>query len=69
MGQLTAKAAVATLLERHGAADQKLPGDHAIIGLRPQTGWAAPFDLTRPETIRWRPGTAPIPGCPTCEVP
>lgn len=69
VGQLAAKAAVATVLERHGSADQKLPGDHAIVSLRPQPGWAAPFDLTRAETIRWRPGTAPVPGCPTCEDP
>jgi hypothetical protein len=69
VGQLAAKAAVATILERHGSADQKLPGDHAIIGLRPQPGWAAPFDLTRAGTIRWRPGTPSLPGCPTCEDP
>jgi hypothetical protein len=69
VGQLAAKAAVATVLERHGFADQKLPGDHAIIGLRPQPGWVKPFDLTRTETIRWRPGTPPVPGCPTCEDP
>ncbi|MGH3874694.1 MAG: HesA/MoeB/ThiF family protein [Pseudonocardiaceae bacterium] len=69
VGQLAAKAAVATILERHGSADQKLPGDYAIVSLRPQPGWAAPFDLTHAETIRWQPGTAPIPGCPTCEDP
>ncbi|MEU8422132.1 ThiF family adenylyltransferase [Micromonospora sp. NPDC048835] len=67
VGQLAAKAAVATILERHGSVDQKLPGDHAIVALRPHSGWAAPFDLVRTGAIRWRPGTAPIPGCPTCE--
>ncbi|PWU46301.1 hypothetical protein DLJ47_32825 [Micromonospora sp. S4605] len=69
VGQLAAKAAVATLLERHGVADQQLPGDHAIISLRPQPGRAPPFDLTHTESLRWRSATAPIPGCPTCEEP
>lgn len=69
VGQLAAKMAVATLLERHGSADQKLPGDHAIVSLRPQPGWAAPFDSTHAAAIHWRTGTAPIPGCPTCEDP
>jgi hypothetical protein len=69
VGHLAAKAAVATILERNGFADQKLPADHAIIGLRPQPGRAAPFDVIRSETVRWRSSTPPIPGCPTCEDP
>jgi glycine/D-amino acid oxidase-like deaminating enzyme len=69
VGQLAAKAAVATILERQGWPDQKLPGDHAIVSLRPQPGWAAPFNFTHTETIRWQAGTPPISGCPTCEDP
>ncbi|MEV6520276.1 ThiF family adenylyltransferase [Micromonospora chalcea] len=69
VGQLAAKTAVATLLERHGFPDQQLLGDHAVIALRPQPGRAAPFDLTHTGAIRWGPGTPPIPGCPTCEEP
>jgi hypothetical protein len=69
VGQLAAKTAVATLLERRGFADQQVPGDHAVIALRPQPGRAAPFDLMHAEAIRWRSGTPPIPGCPTCEDP
>jgi hypothetical protein len=69
VGQLAAKAAVATLLESRGFADQQLQADHAVVALRPQPGRAAPFDLTRTEAIQWRAGTAPVAGCPTCEQP
>jgi hypothetical protein len=69
LGQLAAKSAVATILERHGAAHQRLPGDHAIIALQPRPGRAYPFDLTGTGTIRWRPAATPIPDCPTCEDP
>ncbi|MEV6985800.1 ThiF family adenylyltransferase [Sphaerisporangium sp. NPDC051017] len=69
VGQLAAKAAVATILERHGWADQKLPGEHAIFSLRPQPDWAPPFNLNRAGNIRWRPAAPPVVGCPTCEEP
>ncbi|MDX3106896.1 HesA/MoeB/ThiF family protein [Nonomuraea angiospora] len=69
VGQLAAKAAVSTILERNGWADQKLPGEHAIFSLRPQPDWAAPFDLNRAGDFRWRPATPPITGCPTCGEP
>jgi NAD(P)-dependent dehydrogenase (short-subunit alcohol dehydrogenase family) len=69
VGQLAAKAAVATLLERKGYSDQRLAGEHVLLGLRPQPGWAAPFDLTRAGQVRWLPATPPRPTCPTCEAP
>ncbi|MFD8500960.1 ThiF family adenylyltransferase [Amycolatopsis sp. NPDC059657] len=67
VGQLAAKATVATLLERRGQSDQKLPGEHMLIGLRPEAGWAPPFDFNHSGEIRWLPHTPPRPGCPTCE--
>ncbi|MFE9748312.1 ThiF family adenylyltransferase [Saccharothrix saharensis] len=69
VAQLAAKATVATILERKGHSDQKLPGEHAILGLRPTRGWAPPFDLDHSGDIRWLPATPPLPGCPTCEEP
>lgn len=66
-GQLAAKAAIATILERDGHPDQRLPGEHAVIGLRRQPDLAAPFDLARTGQVRWLPATPPQPGCPTCE--
>ncbi|GAA3780191.1 hypothetical protein GCM10022225_80560 [Plantactinospora mayteni] len=69
VGQLAAKAAVATLLERAGHPDQRLPGDHGLLALRPQLGWPPPFDLTRVGELRWLDARPPVPGCPTCEEP
>lgn len=69
VAHLAAKTAVATLLERAGHPDQRLPGEHALVGLRRQPGWAPPFDLNRTGELRWLPATPPRPGCPTCEAP
>lgn len=68
LGQLAAKVAVATVLERCGVSGQTLPGEHALIGLQPQFGWAPPFDIHRSTEIRWLPHTPPRAGCPTCEA-
>ena len=54
---------------RWGHSDQKLPDEHAVIGLRPTVGWVAPFDLHRNGEVRWLPTSPPLPGCPTCEQP
>jgi len=67
VGQVAAKTSVATILERRGHSDQKIFGEHALIGLRPQVGWAPPFDLDHNNEIRWLPHQPPQPGCPTCE--
>lgn len=68
VGQLAAKAALATLLEaRHGDHTQLLPEDHATIGLRPPGDMAPPFNLTRALEINWSPLPRPRPGCPTCK--
>lgn len=69
VGQLAAKAAVATLLERAGHPDQRLPGDHGLLALRPKLGWPPPFDLARAGELRWLDARPPLPGCPTCEEP
>ncbi|EGD44062.1 putative UBA/THIF-type NAD/FAD binding protein [Nocardioidaceae bacterium Broad-1] len=67
VGQLAAKAVVATLLEaRHGDHTQRLPGDCATIGLRPPGDMAAPFDLDRALQTKWADLPAPRADCPTC---
>ncbi|MGW6489330.1 HesA/MoeB/ThiF family protein [Streptomyces sp. NPDC055056] len=69
VAHLAAKTAVATLLERAGHPDQRLPGEHALLGLRRQPDWAPPFDLERTAELRWLDATPPRRGCPTCEAP
>jgi hypothetical protein len=69
VGQLAAKISVATVLERGGHPDQRLPGEHCLLALRPHPGWPPPFDLSRAGEIRWLAASAPLPGCPTCEDP
>jgi molybdopterin-synthase adenylyltransferase len=69
VGNLAAKAAVATVLERRGNADQRLPGEHAVIGLRPEPGRPAPFDVTAAGQIRWSGSWPSRPNCPTCTPP
>jgi hypothetical protein len=66
VGQFAAKVAVATLLGGKGHADQRLPGDHAVLGLRPAPGMAAPFDVSYAGEVKW--GAMPVvrPDCPTC---
>jgi hypothetical protein len=66
IGQFAAKVAVATHLERHGHPDQRLPGESALVALRPRPGWAPPFDLTACGEVRWAAAAPPLPECPTC---
>lgn len=67
VGTLAAKIAIATLLDtRHGDATQRLPGEHAILGLRPPGDLTSPFDLQHAGDIRWSNLPAPRPQCPTC---
>lgn len=53
VGQFAAKVAVATLLEHDGYRDQRIPGDHAVLALRPDRRFAAPFDDLDPGETRW----------------
>lgn len=66
VGQLAAKAAVATLLEPKGFRDQRLPGDCAVIGLRPLPGKPAPFDLEEAGAVSWASLPPARSECPTC---
>ena len=69
VGTLAAKVAVATLLQAKGDATQVLPGENAVISLRPSRDIAAPFDLTEAGQIQWHPAALPRPECFTCSTP
>lgn len=70
VGELAAKAAVATLLEhRGGYLAQRLPGDQAVIGLQPPADLPSPFDVRHAGEVCWRPVASPRPSCPTCATP
>ena len=43
VGQLAGKAAVAALIQPHGERSQKLAGDMALVALRPEPDFPAPF--------------------------
>jgi molybdopterin/thiamine biosynthesis adenylyltransferase len=67
VGALTAKAAVATMLQAQGERSQKLAGDMCLIALRPQPDFPEPFgSLTEAGQVRWSATAAPRPQCPTC---
>ena len=67
VGTFAAKVAIATLLESlHGDHTQQVPGEHAIIGLRPPGDLAAPFDLSQAGDVRWSSIPRPRASCPTC---
>lgn len=69
VGQLAAKATLATLLEsRLGHPGSRLPGDHAIIGLQPVTALAGPFAVSSPGEIHWSDVPKPRTDCPTCSL-
>ncbi len=69
VGQLAAKVAVASVLERDGHFDQRLPGEHAVVGLRLRGPYASPYDVARTGEVRWHPATPPRAGCVTCGDP
>jgi len=66
IGQLAAKAAVATLMERKGMASQRLAGDHALIALRPVPDFPEPFNFTRAGELKWLSTAPPRSVCPSC---
>lgn len=66
VGDLAAKVTLATLLEPHGFRDQRLEGDHAILGLRPKPRLAEPFNIERAGDVRWHDLPPPRADCPTC---
>ncbi len=66
VGRIAARAAVSTLLDQAGYRPERLPGDHAVIGLRPPPDLAAPFNVAHTGAITWRELGAPTPDCPSC---
>lgn len=69
VGVMAAKVAVATLLERKGHWNQRLPGDAMTIGLQPVPDAGPPFDIERAGDIRWS-FIGPIRSdCLTCAEP
>lgn len=72
VGDLAAKVTVASLLERSGQPDQRLPGEQLVVGLRLRGSYAAPgspFDVARTGDFKWSPATPPRAGCVTCSPP
>ena len=70
VGALAAKVVVATLMTKAGYREQRLAGNHALLGLRPPLDPApAPFDrIDRVAAIAWLPTAAPDWECPTCSL-
>lgn len=66
VGDLAAKVTLATLLEPLGFREQRLAGDHAILGLRPKPNRKAPFDIEKSGEIRWHSVSPPRENCPSC---
>jgi hypothetical protein len=66
VGQLAAKLAVGTMLERGGDRSQMAGGDVLLVGLRPVPDLAPPFDFERMLDVRWRDLPAPRDTCPVC---
>lgn len=69
VGQLAAKAVLATVLEARGRWSQRLPGDWAIMGLQPTPDMPGPFDIDRAGEVRWHRSPRRREGCPTCAPP
>jgi hypothetical protein len=69
MGLLAAKAAVATILEsEQGDHTQRLPGEHAVVGLHPKGDLAEPFNSRYAADLQWGSIPPPRPQCPTCSL-
>lgn len=68
VANLTAKVAVATLLEGKHGQPYGLSGEHAVICLRADHGRAAPFDLAGVGEVSWHDIVRPRPNCVTCSA-
>jgi molybdopterin/thiamine biosynthesis adenylyltransferase len=68
VGKLAARAVVSTLLEGAGFLIERLPADHAVIGLRPPLDRQpeAPFDVERTLQISWHSLGSPAEECLSC---
>lgn len=69
VGDLAAKVTVASILERAGHADQRLPGEHLVVGLRLRKAYKQPYNAARTGDMKWWPATPPRKGCVTCSPP
>jgi hypothetical protein len=65
VGKVAAKTAVATLLEKAGHWEHRLPGDHAVIGLRSALGLTDPFAVAN-GGIEWHETGSPASDCVAC---
>ncbi len=70
VGKFAARALVSTLLVAAGYLRERLPGEHAVLGLRPQLDREpeAPFEVERALEISWHPLGNPKGDCPSCGV-
>ena len=67
VGKFAARVAVSGILESLGYLKEKLPGDQAVIGLRPPLEKAeAPFDVEHTLMVSWNSLGRPSPDCPSC---
>lgn len=64
IGDIAAKVTVATLLPRHW--EQRLPGGHLVVGLRPKPGRRPPFRMDHAGEVRWSELPSPVADCPSC---
>ncbi|WP_369010592.1 MULTISPECIES: ThiF family adenylyltransferase [Curtobacterium] len=69
VGEFAAQATLATLLEaKHGVPGSRLPGDHAVIGLRPTGDLAGPYNFDFAGEVRWTDAPVPREDCATCSI-
>lgn len=68
VGNMAAKVAVATILERKGHWAQRLPGEQVQVALRPLPDLPEPLDMETTLSLRWGPGWPSRQGCPTCSA-
>jgi molybdopterin/thiamine biosynthesis adenylyltransferase len=68
VGKFAARAVVSTLLAAQGYMQERLPTEHAVLGLRPSLDREpeAPFDVERSLSVVWHPLGAPKVDCPSC---
>jgi molybdopterin-synthase adenylyltransferase len=68
VGRIAARAVVSTLLEAAGYLAERLPNDHAVLGLRPALDHPAapPFDPDRTLQISWSGLGDALRSCPAC---
>lgn len=69
MGELAAKATLATVLEARGRWSQRLPGDWAVVGLQPAPDAPPPFDVVHAGAVRWHELPPRWEACPSCAEP